>query len=352
MVYIKGTGLISPQGSFEDLLDSTLHDYDDRFLKCLEPDYKEYISPRASRRMSRVIKMGVYASMISLKDAGVDMPDAIITGTGLGCMKDTEKFLTLMLENKEKFLNPTSFIHSTHNTIGSQIALGLNCNKYNQTYVHKGFSFESALLDGMMLLDEKSKDTVLVGGADEMTDILYNITKRFGNYKRKSIKSLDLIDSETRGTMPGEGAAFFVLSSSPASDDYAKLSEVSMVYKPDCEEDIERHLIKFLSANHLELENLDFILMGNNGDCRFDSSYKRLETGLLAGKNTGCYKHLCGEYHTSTSFAMWLAANILDKQMVPKAVGNCSIEKNGLKNILIYNHHRNENHGFILLEKC
>ncbi len=311
MVYIKGTGLISPQGTFEELLASTLQEYDDRYLKCQEPDYKEYIAPRASRRMSRVIKMGVCASMISLKDAGVDMPDAVITGTALGCMKDTEKFLSFIIENDEKFLNPTSFIHSTHNTIGSQIALGLKCNKYNQTYVHKGFSFESALLDGLMLIEEKSKEHVLVGSADEMTDILYKITSRFGNYKRKSINSTNLIKSESKGTMPGEGAAFFVLSGSPAADDYARISDVSTVYKPESEDDIERHLKKFLSTNQLEMDDLNFVLMGNNGDNRFDAIYKRLETGLLDGKSIGYYKHLCGEYHTSTSFAMWLAVNIL-----------------------------------------
>ena len=51
------------------------------------------------------------------------MPDAIITGTGLGCLEDTEKFLTAMVTNKEEFLTPTSFIQSTHNTVSAQIAL-------------------------------------------------------------------------------------------------------------------------------------------------------------------------------------------------------------------------------------
>ncbi|MBU3915035.1 3-oxoacyl-ACP synthase, partial [bacterium] len=287
-----------------------------------------------------------------LKNAGVSMPDAIITGTGLGCVKDTEKFLTLILENNENFLNPTSFIHSTHNTIGSQIALGLNCNRYNQTYAHKAFSFESALLDGMMLLEEKNGEHVLVGGVDEMTDILYTISRRFGNYKRKSVNSANLIISNSKGTMPGEGAAFFVLSGSPGINDYAKISDVLTVYKPDNEDDIERHLSKFLSANNIELDTLDLILMGNNGDNRFDTIYKKLETGLLNGKSIGYYKHLCGEYHTSTSFALWLAANILKKQAVPKEICDNPPKNNVYKNILIYNHHRNENHSFILLEKC
>ncbi len=349
MAYIKGTGLISPQGTFEELLDASLQEYNGSFLQCQEPDYKAYINPRVSRRMSRVIKMGVYASMIALKEAGVDMPDAIITGTGLGCMKDTEKFLTFIIENNEKFLNPTSFIHSTHNTIGSQIALGLKCNQYNQTYVHKAFSFESALLDSMMLLEE-NKEQVLVGGVDEMTDTLYQITQRFGNYKRRNINSANLINSKSKGTIPGEGAAFFLLSSSFA-DDCVRISDVSTVYKPEREKDIEGHLQQFLAANHLELDNLDFVLMGNNGDCRFDSLYKRLETGLLKGKTIGHYKHLCGEYDTSTSFAMWLAVNILKKQVVPDIICN-SVENKGFKNVLIYNHCRNENHSFIFLEKC
>lgn len=66
------------------------------------------------------------ASALAMKDANVESVDAIITGTGLGCIEDSEKFLKSILDNKEEFLTPTSFIQSTHNTVGAQIALYSN----------------------------------------------------------------------------------------------------------------------------------------------------------------------------------------------------------------------------------
>ena len=152
-MYIRGTGNISPQKTFGHLpfLTETV-EYTGNRLPCIEPDYKEFIDAKQIRRMSRIIRIGVAAAMECLKEAGVKSPDAIVTGTAYGCLEDTGLFLTKMVEFREEFLTPTAFIQSTHNTIGAQIGLMLQCNNYNNTFVHRGFSFESALLDGMMLM--------------------------------------------------------------------------------------------------------------------------------------------------------------------------------------------------------
>src|SRR5437763_640239 len=124
--YINGTGLISPQKTAEtpDFL-AEIMEYDTDYLKCIEPpSYKPYIDPLQSRRMSRLIKMGIASAKMCLTDAGCEMPDAIITGTGLGSVEETEKILgTIHLE--QPFLNPTPFMQSTYNTISSQIAIQL-----------------------------------------------------------------------------------------------------------------------------------------------------------------------------------------------------------------------------------
>ena len=59
-----------------------------------------------------------------------------------------------MVDSNESALNPTPFIQSTHNTIGSQIALLLQCQGYNQTYTQRAFSFENVLLDAILELKE------------------------------------------------------------------------------------------------------------------------------------------------------------------------------------------------------
>ena len=157
-MYIRATGNISPQKTFGHgpLLAEPIEHSGNR-LTCVEPDYKDLIDVKLIRRMSRIIRMGVAAASACLQEAKVEVPDAITTGTAYGCMEDTGLFLTKMVEFNEELLTPTAFIQSTHNTIGAQIALMLKCHEYNNAYVHRGFSFESALLDGMMLLRKKKQ---------------------------------------------------------------------------------------------------------------------------------------------------------------------------------------------------
>ena len=157
--YINGTGLISPQKTTEpgSFLSDVVEHHGD-YLKCIDPNYRSFIEPLAARRMSRLIKMGITSAKLCLADAGVAMPGAIITGTGLGSVEDTEKILNNLLSN-EQLLNPTPFIQSTYNTISSQIAINLKCHNYNTTYVHRTFSFESCLLDALLQVEEKTGPT-------------------------------------------------------------------------------------------------------------------------------------------------------------------------------------------------
>src|SRR5882724_1279182 len=209
-VYIRSTANISPQKTFgESQSPDVAVEYRGNRLTCIEPDYSKLFDPKLIRRMSRIIKMGAAAATTCLQKAGVAMPDAIITGTAYGCLEDTSIFLTRMIENKEEMLTPTAFIQSTHNTVGAQIALILKCHHYNNTFVHRGFSFESALLDAMMLLNENHYTNVLAGAVDEITDNSHAILTRFGLYKQKPVSNFNLVQSNSKGTMAGEGAAFF-----------------------------------------------------------------------------------------------------------------------------------------------
>src|SRR6202000_3232451 len=137
-----------------------------------------------------VIKMAVAASKKCLTVAGIEAPDAIITGTAFACMEDTITFLTRIVEQDEELLPPTAFIQSTHNTVAAQIALMLQCHEYNNTFVHKGISFESALIDALMLLNEQEADNILVGGTDDMVDTSFKVLTRLGLYRRWPVSNL------------------------------------------------------------------------------------------------------------------------------------------------------------------
>ncbi len=352
-IYIRGIGNISPQNTYdnEHFLEE-IAEYQDDYLKCIEPVYKKYIKPMLLRRMSRIIKMGIYAAKTSLDDANIDIPDAIITGTGIGCIEDTEKFLFSMITNNEQLLPPTPFIQSTHNTISAQIALMLKCHNYNNTYVHRGISFESALLDSMMLLKENSANNVLTGGADEITHNSFLITKRLGRWKNKAINNLKLLDHKTRGSIAGEGAAFFVLSKEKNAQNYAEISSVSTFYKPDNYKTVEDNITNFLKNAEIKINNIDLIILGLNGDTKDDDIYYKLKKDYFKNNTIAYYKHLCGEYHTSTSFVLWLSAKILKNQFVPEIIKLNKQPDKPVKNILIYNHYKNIDHSLILVTEC
>ena len=178
-LYIKGVGILSAVGSNvdEDFLQQK--ETPANFL-CKEPDYTVYIPPMQLRRMSKAVRMGIGASKIALQQAKIEKPDAISIGTAMGCLNDTEVFLKKMVEQEEQMLTPTAFIQSTHNTVGGQIALLYGCNGHNLTYVHRGHSFEQAMLNAYLYLQQHPDENVLVGGIDELTPTSEAILERFG----------------------------------------------------------------------------------------------------------------------------------------------------------------------------
>jgi len=345
--FIRSAACISAQKTFrnEGFLDEVV-EYTGTRLPVIEPDYKEYIDPKLIRRMSHVIKRGVAAAKECLNDANIEMPGAVITGTAFGCMEDTITFMTRIVEGNEEMLPPTAFIQSTHNTVAAQIALMLKCHEYNNTFVHKGISFESALFDALMMLNEGDADNILVGGTEEMVDTSYKVLTRLGLYKRQPISNLDLFETESKGTIGSEGAAFFLLTDKPSPDNLAELTGIKTLYKPD---DIAKSIAGFLAEHSLKPADIDLVLTGKNGDTRNDLVYNEVNSILFKHNALARYKHLCGEYPVSTSFALWLAANILEKSIVPAIVSERKVNGNPPKTILIYNHYQNNYHSLMLL---
>lgn len=134
-------------------------------------DYKEYISPKEGRRMGKLMKVATLTSLKALREAGIECPDAIITATANGMLETSEKFLVDMVDNGEETLSPTLFMQSTHNTIGSAIAIRTQCHGYNITYTQGKDSMKWALRDAERLIRMGKAKTVLVGCHDESSPL-------------------------------------------------------------------------------------------------------------------------------------------------------------------------------------
>lgn len=156
------------------------------------PAFAELIPAAQLRRMSQIMKLGVFAALKAHQLAGKPVLDAIITATSKGCVTDTAKFLVSYNENA---VSPTAFIQSTHNAIAGQIALILQSKAYNFTYTQAQKSFEAAFLDAQMLIAEGAAN-VLCGwfeenenGAD-CTAVFYLFSSQPADLSSKEIISI------------------------------------------------------------------------------------------------------------------------------------------------------------------
>ncbi len=316
-MYLKAATAISPQHTFyrESFLQPVVH-YEQGILRVIDPDYRPYINPVAIRRMSRLMKMAISAAMQSLKDAVVDTPDAIITGTSRGSMTDMEVFMKDMIRLNEGAMNPTIFIQSTYNSPNGWIAQLAGSTSYNQTYVHRGCSLELALLDAQLLFAEtQHTKNVLVGSYDEVTDEYVIIKGKLDYWKKDVPDSNDLyLHTDTPGTIAGEGAAFFTLSNEPGNACTA-IEDIRLIQQatPD---NIREAAETLLEEHNLSPEDIDLMLSGRNGDSRHDKLYAPVTTWLQ--RPAAVFKHLCGEYDTATGFGLWLADYVLHQNVVPE----------------------------------
>jgi 3-oxoacyl-[acyl-carrier-protein] synthase II len=336
-IFIRSTGNISPQHSLEKeafFLDRIKTQ--DNFFKSLEPDYDSFVDSKMIRRMSRIVKMGVAAAVTCLRNAGVENPSAILTATAYGCLEDSSAFLRRMIEFEEKMLSPTAFIQSTHNTVGAQIALLLKCHNYNNTIVHRAFSFENALSESILLLQD-GLNSVLVGAIDEMTDDRHEILIRFGLYRKPE---------KTSGNIAGEGAVFFLLDKESGYNPQAVLTGLQTLYKPENITEVQRAILEFLQKNVMDMDRIDLVLSSHTGNEKMDEADNKLLKSIFQEKPNFPFKSLCGDYPTASGFAVWLAVILLNEQRSPSWMSGLKFP---IKNILIHHHSANTHHSFILI---
>ena len=156
-------------------------------------EIRDYVKPLEARRMGKIMKGSLLASLKALQQAGLEKPDAIITGTAVGCLENSERLLMQLVNEGESTLKPTYFMQSTHNTISSNVAIRLGCHGYNITYTQDDDSLEWALRDAKQLLKSGKCKTVLVGCHDETTPLYRKLMQRLGFNNLPSIHSKAIV---------------------------------------------------------------------------------------------------------------------------------------------------------------
>lgn len=294
-IYIRSAAQISVQKPLcgDWMTDPIPHSGE--YLRSQDPDFKQFLNPMQARRMGLILKRAIAVSLTALKDAGIECPDAIFTGTGLGCMENTENFLSAMCRDGEEMLPPTYFMMSTHNTISSAVAILLRCHGYNCTYSQKDISFESALLDAFIQFQAGRMGNALVGSHDETTPGTYRLLRGAGYFD----------DTVTAA----EASSAFVLSADSGSLSLSKgplceLADVQILHSPANLESI----VKEYNASRILRSSDYFTLFGKcfsaSGLGVYEAAMriaKGLDKDILvvndAGEDKGLVylKSLCGD---------------------------------------------------------
>ncbi len=184
------------------------------------------------------------------------------------------------------------------------------------------------------------------------TDKQLTLYNRLNYYKSDLKSNLGLLDDKSPGTIAGEGNAFFLISKEKSDNCYGCIEDIISFSNPENSEVVFHKLETFFNNNQLDFSDIDLIVPGINGDQGFDKIYDEVLEKYFQEKPIAYFKHLCGEYHTSSAFGLWLASNILKNKTIPEAVKLNNFNGNPPQRILIYNHYRNINHSLILLSLC
>lgn len=289
--FLNSISQVSCQGSLSDEWWDAPSIRQEAYVRAVEPSVKDLIPPAEARRMCRILKRALATSLSALRDSDIEMPDAIITGTGMGCMENSEKFLIDMGKYGESCLKPTLFMQSTHNTISSLIAIRLGCHGYNNTYSQKGVSFESALFDAWLQIKSGEISTALVGSHDEVTPLMEHILQR----------------SLSDRTLLSEASVAAVISNSPSSQTQCEVADVKLMHRPDAHD--------FRSILLPDLD--DIIILGVNGSPANDDPYMAALDALDFAPISLRYKHIFGESYSASAIAFYIAASILHRQSIP-----------------------------------
>lgn len=345
MFYIHHTSCISPQKTFADIdIENAKYPVENKLL-VVEPVY-ESIPLNILRRMGKAVRISVGAALPIYEEN----TDGIIIGTANGGMEDCIKFLNQIIEYDEGMLTPTNFVQSTTNAVAGQIGLLTSNRGYNCTHVHRGLAFENAVIDVDMLLKENTSNKYLLGGVDEISDYNYNIELLGNWYKKEKISGSNLYESNSPGTIAGEGVAMFSVSS-VQSNALAAMQGIRILHSED-ENQVAEILQKFIQQNIHPGEKIDLLLSGENGDSRFLKYYEACEKVTGKEISVGRFKHVFGEYPTVSALAVWLACNILKEQSIPEHLLKYCSAKKKFSKILIYNNYKGIQHSFILLSKA
>jgi len=180
---------------------------------------KDFIPPLKYRRMSRVSRLAVAASIEALKDATLEVSPSsapglgVLIGTGYGSTSQTDDFFLGLLKEGPEGANPSLFPDTVPNAPASQISIYHGLRGPNTTFSHNEVSGEQAMAYAYRLLQEGRAEVLLAGSVDEFSAVLFHSYAVLQALSPKGAyeEGMRPFDRRRNGRVLGEGAAILVL---------------------------------------------------------------------------------------------------------------------------------------------
>ena len=182
-------------------------------------DPKVFMPPRFYRRLSRLSRLAVAASIEALEDSELELGKndrdrvGAVFGTAFGSTQQTDAFFMSLLDHGPEAAEPILFPDTVPNAPASHVAIYHQLQGPTSTLCQNHLSGECALAFAISLLETNQADALVVGGADELTSILFRSLDAIGALKvwhgRERFDPGQLLPG--RGFIPGEGATCLVV---------------------------------------------------------------------------------------------------------------------------------------------
>ena len=174
---------------------------------------EDFIPRRSLRRVDRYAQLGLLGAHLALADAGLLEENragmGLVLASGFGATATTLALIDSIIADSDVCASPTHFANSLHNAAAANISMALGATGPNLTVSQLHASVPSALLTARQWLAEGRVHRLLFGAVDELSDLTGYTWFRRRGLPRGPMRPLET-DEET--AIPGEGAAFFVLS--------------------------------------------------------------------------------------------------------------------------------------------
>jgi len=264
-----------------------------------DTSYLETFVPKKSlRRIDHFSQMAILGAYLALQDAGMPSLTGQRTGlvvcSGYGAANTTFSFLDSIIDNGDVCASPTLFSNSVHNAAAGHISILMELDGPCLTVSQFEMSVSSGLISACLWLEEGRVDQVLFGAVDEYCNVLGYCWRRFFGEGNNGI--MTPLSPDRQSAIPGEGAAFFLLSRDKAgSSRYASVRDVRMGRLDD---------------NGISCPEDAILILGADGHSRCDEPYINF---ISQGTEAACYSPLYGSLPIGQAFDMAIAALSIKK---------------------------------------